>query len=155
MTIKGNEIFFEFDPWELTKKKRPRTGFKAAEAEIADFVLEAVLDHVGGGKSPVAGGKWKRGLSPKYKKLKAEDSSSLFANMELSGDMLDSLEVVNVGSKLRLRIKGDDAAKADGHNNHSGKSSLPAREFIPKEGQSFKRQIVKDIRAIIEEFDDG
>lgn len=153
MTYKNDEIYFEFDPFELVGRKPPIGKISEAKREIADLVLDAVLDYVGDGSSPVANGKWKRSLSPAYMKIKREESSAGFANMELSGDMLDSLEVVNSGSKLRLRIKDStEAAKADGHNNHSGRSKLPQRQFIPKEGETFKRSILSEIRNIIDEF---
>ena len=157
MTATKNEIYFDFDPWALAGKKKPKdkSELAAAKREIADFVLEAVIDAVGDGNSPVAGGKWKKSLSPAYKKLKSKESGVSFANMELTGEMLDSLEVVNQGSKLRLRVKGEAAGRADGHNNHSGKSKLPPREFIPKDKGTFKRQIIMDIRDIIEEHSDG
>jgi hypothetical protein len=154
-----NKIAFTFDPFELAGIDPPADPKAAAAArkEIADFVLEEVLAACGQGKSPVAGGRWKRSLSPAYKKKKAEFSSALFANMELEGDMLDKLECVEVrGGQLELRIRGKEADKADGHNNHSGRSSLPPREFIPKEGGSFKRDILAGVKAIAREyFEDG
>jgi hypothetical protein len=151
-----DKISYEFDPFELMGLPTPSSNVRLAKQELCEFILEEVLSHVGDGKSPVSGGKWKRSLSKDYKKKKSEISSSLFANMELQGDMLDSLEcVINRAGNLELRIKGREAAKADGHNNHSGKSKLPPREFIPKPNQTFKRDIISGMRDIAEEFLDG
>lgn len=152
----ASKLGFRFDPFELAGKEKPKSGIRALEAEICQYVLDQVLNHVGDGKSPVAGGAWKKSLSPEYKKRKAEVSSALFANMELTGDMLDSLECVRTRDGIELRVVGaKNAAKADGHNNHSGKSRLPPREFIPKEGGSFKRNIISGIRSIIDEANNG
>lgn len=151
------KVSYVFDPFEISGAEKPgRREIGAARRQIADFVLDQVLDHVGSGKSPVRSGKWKRSLDPDYKKQKAKLSSALFANMELTGDMLDSMEcVVRSDGKLELRIQGSEAPKADGHNNHSGDSSLPAREFIPKADQTFKQQILSGIKQIASESIDG
>jgi hypothetical protein len=43
------------------------------------------------------------------------------------------------------------AAKADGHCNHSGKSKLPRRAFIPKPDESFRPDIREGVNRIIKE----
>lgn len=146
-----SKIFYEFDPFEEVGMKPPANASRIVKEEIRDYVKEQVLSYIGEGKSPISGGAWKRSLSPEYKKIKKEFSSSLFANMELKGDMLDALAVTSKsGTKLSLEITGaDEVAKADGHNNFSGKSSLPPREFIPKSGETFKAAILDGIKAII------
>jgi len=151
MPIKGNKIFFEFDPYELTKRAPAPGTVRMTKEEIAELVHEMILDYVGAGKSPVRNGKWKRQLSKDYKELKKEWSSSLFANMELKGDMLDNLEVlINPRGKIEVRQTGKQAAKADGHNNHSGKSKLPPREYIPKQNQTFKKPILDAMKVVID-----
>lgn len=151
------KIHFDFDPEEESGVTVPRSRKAEARAAVADYVREEVLSTVGGGASPVAGEKWKRDLSPKYKAKKAKFSSAGFANMELHGDLLDSVEVVVKGSKLRLKVGEDQNDKADGHCNFSGKSKLPRRRFIPngKEGQTFKRNIIDGIRDVLVEFTEG
>lgn len=149
VTIQGNKIFYEFDPFELAGVERPATDVREAKKRIADLILEEVLSYVGQAKSPVSGESWKSSLSPAYKKQKSKVSSVLQANMELYGDMLDSLEcVINRNGNIELRIAGREAAKADGHNNHSGLSSLPRRRFIPDAGQTFKREIIEKIKTV-------
>jgi hypothetical protein len=161
MTMKGDEIFFEFDPFDLVGVKRPKKNVRAAKKEIAEFILDAVLDKVGEGNSPVSGYSSFPGLKPSYKKIKSEISSSVIPNLELTGDMLDSLEVVNgSGGKLKLRIKGSEALKADGHCHHSSKSKnsrLRQRTFIPNENkkETFKKDILQGVKEIISDYDDG
>ena len=149
------KIAHKFDPFELVGEEKPR-NHRAISREICDFVLEEVLNHVGDAKSPVRNGKWKSSLSKEYKKQKSKKSGILKANMELSGDMLDAMEcVLTSDGQVELRIDGKEGDKADGHNNHSGRSNLPAREFIPKPDQTFKRGIVAGIKQIIKESQDG
>lgn len=149
------KVGYEFDPFELAGVEPPESPRKRRQAlkEIGEYVKGEILDYVADGTSPVSGGKWKRSLSPEYRKRKAEISGVTYANMELSGDMLDALEYVITGdTELEIKIDGDEGDKADGHNNHSGNSELPAREFIPKPNQTFKRDIIRGIREIAEEF---
>lgn len=153
----ADRIAYEFDPLELFPDIVLRPGTREeALADVAEYVKDQVLLNCGEGRSPVSGGQWKRTLSPEYKKRKVDEGGSNFANLELSGDMLDALDVVNGrGSKLRLQVEGsEEAAKADGHNNFSGKSPLPPRQFIPnaKKGQTFKREILNGIRDILERY---
>jgi hypothetical protein len=155
MSIK--KVAFEFDPFEETGIEVRRGRREEALAEIAEFVKTETLSFVGDGVSPVAGGKWKKSLSPEYKKIKKDVSGVSYANLELYGDMLDALEVVPKGrKKLSIQITGDQAGKADGNNRgtYGKKDEDPdqAREFIPKEGQTFKREIWSGIRDILENY---
>jgi len=151
------KLAYEFDPFELSGVEAPKNPVKKREAmeEIADFVKTEVLSACAEGRSPVAGGQWKRTLSKEYREKKLEMSGVGYANMELTGDMLNALEVIpKRGDRISLQIEGAEAEKADGHNNFSGDSELPLREFIPKPGQTLKRDIISGIRRIAEEFAD-
>lgn len=155
MAIK--KVAFEFDPFEVLGITPPKNRADRDEAldRVAELVQTSILEYVGDAKSPVKGGPWKRSLSPEYKKIKGQESSSVVANMELTGDMLDALEVVRKrGTKLSLQIEGDEAPKADGHNNHSGDSSLPERRFIPKGGETLRDGIWRDVKRILQEYED-
>lgn len=149
------KLAFEFDPFELAGVEPPKnpTLRRQAKEEIGQYVLAEVLDACADGRSPVSGGAWKHSLSKEYKARKEATSGVGYANMELNGDMLDALEVTQkTGNKLALQIDGHEGDKADGHNNFSGDSELPTRQFIPKPGQTFKRDIISGIRRIAEEF---
>ena len=152
------KLSYEFDPWEITGVDKPKSvdNREQAQEEVADYLLEEALSYIGDAESPVSNGKWKKSLSPEYAKIKAKISGSTVANMELYGDMLDALEVkVKRGGKLEYGIfDSEEANKADGHNNISGKSKLPPREFIPKEDGNFRRDIVSGIRDILKEYED-
>lgn len=151
------KIFYDFDPEEETGIVIPKAKRGEALDAVADYVKESVLSTVGEGATPVQGGKWKRGLTKAYKKRKGDVSSSTFANMELNGDLLDSLDVERKGAKkLRLTVGEDQMEKADGHNNFSGKSKLPERNFIPdaKRGQRLSPSIRRGIKSILQEYSD-
>lgn len=155
MSIK--KVAFEFDPFEHLGIDPPKSARDRADAleRVAEIVKTEVLEYVSKGTSPVSGGPWKRSLSPEYKKLKQSESGVSYANMELTGDMLNALDVRKKrGTKLSLEIAGSEAPKADGHNNHSGDSTLPERRFIPKDDETFKSKIWSDIRRILKEYED-
>lgn len=146
-----SKLAFDFDPFELAGVAPPKkkADADAARKEIAKVIEERVIEYCGDGKSPVEGGSWKRSLSKDYKKRKTAQGGNPYADMILDGDMLQALEVRAKGTRLELGVYGSkEAAKADGHNNFSGKSSLPAREFIPREGGTFKRAIISEIKEI-------
>lgn len=151
------KLAYEFDPFELADVEPPKNSARRAQAkeDIADFVLTEVLSACAEGRSPVSGGQWKRSLSKEYREKKLQTSGVGYANMELTGDMLDALEVAQRrGNKLSLQIDGAEGDKADGHNNFTGRSELPTRQFIPTRGQQFKRDIIEGIRRIAEEYSD-
>ncbi len=151
----SSKVAFEFDPFELAGVEPPKSARERKQAmkEIQEYVVNEVLGFCADGNSPVAGGQWKRGLSKEYRARKEAEGGQGFADMTLSGDMLNDLECVSVDdTTLSLQISGENAPKADGHNNHSGDSKLPPREFIPKDKQTFKRSIITGIRQIAEDF---
>lgn len=149
------KVAYEFDPFKALGLKPPKDAEDRRRAleEAAEIVKTRVLEYVQEARSPVSGGKWKRSLSKEYRDRKLEDGGSGVADMELSGSMLNALEVVlKRGNKLSLEITGAEAPKADGHNNHSGRSELPERVFIPRKNETFKRDIWADVRDTLREY---
>jgi hypothetical protein len=84
-----------------------------------------------------------------YKKKKVADGLPGKANLEFQGDMLDALEFQETEDGIKIGWFGDQAAKADGHANLSGDSSLPQRRLIPDEGQEFVPKIQDEIEKIV------
>lgn len=133
----------------------PKDSLDDAREAVAEFVRDKVLQYVGDGESPVSGeGNFKR-LKKNYKKIKEQVSGTDEPNLELYGDMLDSLTVrVN---KNRLTLLVDDSSqkgKSEGHNQFttSGPPGLVKRRFIPDEDQKFKRDIEDGIVEILTEY---
>lgn len=146
---------------KLDLSKIPRNSREDAKEEIAEYLLDTVLDHVSRIKSPVSGGAYKPTLSKDYKKIKAKISGSTKPNMELYGDMLDDLDARFEGSTLSFGIHGDASEesmlKAENHNKFTArarKTKLPERSFIPRKDQDFKKSIMSDIKDIIESYAD-
>lgn len=103
-------------------------------------------------KSSVTGKNWK-GLSKDYKAKKREEGKGTKANLELDGDMLGDMEMSFVGNKLRIKIKnGLEKKKAF---NHITGDTLPKRNFLPDEGETFRSGIMSDIKKIIKEGKSG
>ena len=155
MAKQGNPKY-TFNPFKGSSV--PQSNKEDAKSAIKQFVLESVLSYVGEGKSPVSGNGWKKSLAKDYLKYKKEFSSAGFANMELHGDMLDALDVVDDGDNLTLLVDDESqAGKSDGHNQHYDRpfEGFPKRRFIPKnkDGETFKREIESGIKDIISEFE--
>lgn len=149
-------VEFEFDPFDFYGIEKPEKKADQREAldQVAELIHTSVLDAVGSSKSPLKGyGKF-RGLSKEYKKFKQSEGAGTSPNLELNGDLLDALRVMRSGSNIKMKVLKKQDPKADGHNNHSGESSLPLRRFIPKadDGDEFNRGIESDIKAILRSF---
>jgi len=128
----------------------PQDMREDAKAEVMDFVREQMLADLGEATSPVTGRAFKQ-LSKAYKEFKAGESSSVIANMELSGDMLDALEVEDKGgSKIEIgSFDEDQAVKA---YNHTTGDTLPKRPLIPAPADNFRGGIMKEISAILDGY---
>jgi hypothetical protein len=126
---------------ELDVEAPPKVLAKIRE-EVGDFLVETILSDVADAKSPVAGESFPK-LSKDYKKLKVSEGGSPVPNMELSGEMLDSLTHHGSGSTVEVGFFDEQAWKADGHLKFSGeKNATPKRRFLPAEGQHFKSPII-------------
>lgn len=135
----------------------PKEKQREALERAADFIKEQILSRTADGKTSVAGGHWKRTLSPEYKKRKAEESGVAYANLELHGDLLDALEVRPEGGRIRIEVGADQAAKAEGNLLGSyGRSPDPekAREFMPHvRGQRLHKEIMDGLKDLLSEFE--
>jgi hypothetical protein len=110
--------------------------------------VEQILLTVAEKKSPITGESFEA-LSKEYKAKKAAEGLSPIPNLELTGSMLDSLDFRVTSDGIEIGVFGDDAPKADGHNNLSGNSLLPTRRFIPEAGETFSSSIDDEVNRII------
>lgn len=138
-------------------KKISRSDRRDALEEVGEYIIQSILEHVGDAKSPVEGGIYKRSLDDEYKDEKKKVSSNLTANMEASGEMLDSLEYkVDTSGVIEFGyFDKDQAQKADNHNKfspESKKTKLPPRQHIPRKNENLKRDIMKEIHDILSSY---
>jgi hypothetical protein len=121
-----------------------------AKAEVMDFLKEQMLSDIGEAKSPVTGRAFRK-LSKDYAEYKEGESSSVIPNMELTGEMLDALEVEDRGgSKIEIGwFEEDQAAKAF---NHTTGDTVPKRPLIPTPSQEFRPGILEEIENILGEY---
>lgn len=120
-----------------------------AKRQVGEYLLEAIQQAAGHQESPVEGeGKFKK-LSKDYAERKKDEVGNTLSNQELEGDMLSALAYRETSKGIELGYFGEEAPKADGHNNFSGKSKLPTRRTIPGEGQTFISEIQSNVRQII------
>jgi hypothetical protein len=129
----------------------PKNVAEDLKRDVGDFLVEQILSSVGSSESPITGSKFKA-LSKEYKKHKEDQGLGNKPNLEFSGSMLDSLDYKITPKGIEIGIFGEDAPKADGHNNFSGDSKLPTRQFLPKEGDGFSSKIQSGVDQIINEY---
>lgn len=115
------------------------------KADIGSYLVEQILNNCASGVD-INGDDFAE-LSPKYKAKKESITGENKANMRLTGDMLDALTFEITDKGVKVVVKGEDqAAKADGHNNFSGKSKLPTkRQFLAD------KELPEDFISYIEE----
>lgn len=117
--------------------------------EVGQYLVEQVLLNVSKAKTPVEGEGWPA-LSPKYKERKVQLGGVPKANMELNGDLLDSLSTQETDKGIEIGFFDDQAWKADGHLKFSGeKNKTPKRRFLPGKGQHFYSDIENEVSKII------
>jgi hypothetical protein len=140
------KIKYVFDPIGDVKVVNKKQVLK----DIADYVYDEILAKVADGRSPVKGeGKFKK-LSKPY--ADEEKGGVRLANLDLTGSMLDKLKVVPKNGKIEVFVNGD-AGKVEGHNQHDSglDHPLPRRRFIPTKDQTWSRDILSEIKLIVEE----
>jgi hypothetical protein len=148
---------------ELTKKVSVDipSDLKARERkelleEIGEYIKITMLDMIGDGRSPVTGQEWRQ-LSKDYSKFKGSKE----ANMDLNGDMLDSLDYeVSKGELYVGWFDSDQAVKAYGHTTGmKGHPFLdgvaPKRKLLPTDKEKFTAEIRSGVEEIVREFLDA
>jgi hypothetical protein len=120
--------------------------------EVGSYLVEQTLLSVADAKSPISGESWDKKLTKEYKAKKVDEGGSPIANLEVTGDMLSALDFESTKDGIKIGVFGNQAPKADGHNNLSGDSSLPTRRFLPDEGQDYKTDIESGVEEIINDI---
>lgn len=120
------------------------------KSDVGELLIDHILLNVGKGRSPLGQGAFPA-LSDDYRNFKRDEGAGTRPNLELSGEMLDSLKFEHTDEGIKIYISGEAAPRADGHNNFSGDSRLPLRRFLPSEEDEFPSVIVRQVQEIISE----
>lgn len=149
MPISLDEISFEL-PMDFDKYDAKLTASEKKEVKnlIREYVEGEIFSMVSNSNSPVAG----EGKFPKLNKKYAdrEKNGDREANLDLTGSMLDALKSRNTSDGIVFEItKAKEIPKA---YNHNVGDTLPKRQFLPNEGETFKKSILTGIDGIIEDF---
>jgi hypothetical protein len=124
--------------------------------EIGDYVLTSMLDLLADGQSPVEGVGDLSKLTTKY--ADAEKDGDRTPNMELGGDLLDSLKYEADAYAVKIGTwEEGQAIKAYGHitgfKGHKWLDGKVApRKILPSDKERFVQDIQDGIDTIIEEF---
>lgn len=145
-TVDNTETSVDVD---LGISKLPKRIRDRVADEVGNYLVETTLISIEQGKSPVSGEGNFKALSPKYREFKKREGGTPKPNLEFNGDLKDQLDFEITKDGVRVGVFGDRAPAADGHNNLSGKSSLPKRRFLPDEGQNYKRDTQREVERII------
>jgi hypothetical protein len=146
MAISQSEVSFNFEIPNFDEV--PTSVRDQLVDEIGEFLLDSILDYVGESKSPVAGGRFKRELSDAYKKIAGKDN----ANLDLTGSMLDSMQIIPNYEDGVVTIGIFDEDEAPKAYNHQVGDTLPVRQMIPNDGELLKAEILRGVGRIIEEY---
>lgn len=133
----------------LTGVEASASTKKRIKSEVGEFLVEQTLLAVGDAISPLTG-KGFKSLEKKYKALKKSKGLGTKPNLEFQGDLLDSVSFQPTKNGIKIgHINSKEAPKADGHNNFSGKSSLPLRRYLPGKKDKYKKSISIEVDKII------
>ena len=129
----------------------PGENLASAKQEVGEYLVNETIRYMEEGRSPVAG-------EPPWPKLDKD-----YAAEEHNGDRTPTLNATGrLRESLQFRVSDDgvevgifhksEQAKADGHNNFSGKSQLPQRRFVPSGGQSYRSEIMANVDRILNAY---
>lgn len=134
-------------------KKLNSSAKQQVQQDVGDYLVEQTLLAVSKARSPVEGAEYRPTLSPKYKKIKVADGLSDKPDMENSGSMLNALTWRPTEDGIQLGVfDPDQAAKADGHNQFSGRATpLPVRQWLPNSGEEYSKKIMIEAEKMVSE----
>lgn len=120
-----------------------RTQKKIAKEEAGRLIVEGIQDSLDQSLSPVSGGSFKRNT-------KDGERSILFEE----GDLRDAIISKNrSGDEIEVGVfKSSEKLKA---YNHNIGDTVPTRQFIPDEDQTFKKKVLDRVDRRVKELKRG
>lgn len=154
MTMTMEETSFTYDipiPDSISKKDKAELMER-----VGEYLVQSMLDKLAEGVSPVAGVGHFKNLSREY--ANEEKKGDTNPNMDEHGDMLNALTFKIVGNKIQVGIfDKKQAIKSYAHNTgFKGHPKLegkaPKRQFIPEEGQTLTKDILRGVGEITDDY---
>jgi len=125
--------------------------------DVGEMLVDLILENCSEQRTSVQDGKWKQNLSPEYKKIKEKIAPGV-PNLELTGKMLDALKFKTYRDGVEVGLFKDagltNLLKSQNHNKWNqtaNKSKTPERQFIPRKGQKFSKEIITELKTIAQE----
>lgn len=152
MPSERNEVSYFFNTFDLTQNIDDNV-LEDANFAAGEVALKAIKEYAEQRKSTVKGvnGKYAK-LSKEYAERKKELVGNSNPNLELTGSMLDGLEVDSDDDGFVIRVNDADVEKA---YNHQVGDTIPKRQFLPYDEQTFKDEIVKRIKTELKKYESG
>lgn len=123
----------------------------SAKDDAAEVLKVNMLEMIHAGRSPITGRKFPK-LTKDYEQKKKSEGGSGNPDLELSGEMLDSLDVRVKGKKLQIVIDEEQFGKAEGNNIGSygrDPNQKKARKFYPEDGERYTEAVLGDVKSIL------
>lgn len=152
MPIKKNKISYKLDLEDFFESNNIKPSKRKELSELAGAtLLGEVLAYLDRGITPVSKGQYKKSLSPEYKKVKKKKGGSGIADMQLSDDMLNSIQINPSTSGVEIKI-ADTLQKKKAYNHNKG-DTLPQRQWLPDDelDETFKATIIKRVKDTIKD----
>lgn len=150
MPISKEEVSYTYELDDLLKDV-PEEDKEDAAHDAGEAALGAVKSYMESQSSPVSRQGRFKALSKEYKEKKRKIAGNSKANLKLFGDLDESLEVEADESSFTISVQGKENI-LKGYNHNVG-DTLPKRQFLPDEGQKFKRNIVAKIKEQIAKYE--
>ncbi len=134
--------------------KEDLTGNEAVKQAIAGKIIDLIVERTQAGKD-ANGGRLKSPYSDAYASsldFKAWGKSKNKVNMELTGGMMGSLEVIDSTGNEIIIGWTDKTENAKAYNHNKG-ITVPKREFFGVSDSEFKEKIASDFVGILGEAD--
>ena len=121
------------------------------KSEISENIAKLIRREIGNdavnhARSSVTGKKHKA-LSPKYKAHKKKQGKGPHPNLLFDGDMLGNLRKSSAIQTVKLQIT--KAKEIKKFYNHNTGDTLPKRQVLPNEGESFRKGIMEKVNKAI------
>jgi len=150
MPIRKDKVSFKYD---VTKhlKSVPNEDREDAANDAGEAALEKISEFMEKQRSPVKGQFSYPKLSKEYADFKQSKVGNKKPNLRLNGELLESLDVEADDDSFTISVTGSDENIKKAYNHNVG-DTLPKRQFIPNDNQTFKGEVVKAIKDAIKKY---